>query len=108
MAADAWFALDQKNLLAGVAQRESGVNAGNTTTDHQHVRVDGHLDRGQRLVETNPMHRGMGQRLRLGSGFRGIGMHPGVVLPDVHHLEEEGVQPAALSGGPERVLMEQG
>ncbi len=48
-----------------------------------------------------------GESLGLFGGFLAVGVHPGVVLADVHHVEEERIQPARLDSLPERVLVEQ-
>ena len=68
VAADGRLALDQVDLLAGVGQRQRGVDAGDAAADHQHVGWIGTLLRLQRLVAGHAPHRGAHQVLRLLGG----------------------------------------
>ena len=58
-------------------------------------------------MEPNALNRGVSQRLGFRRGFARVGVHPGIVLADVDHLEKERVQAAALDRGAEGVLVQQ-
>ena len=83
------------------------MDAGDASADHQHAGVDIHLPAFERLVEHHAADRGAHQILRLGGGRGVIGMHPGVVLADVHHLQEKRVQTGVGEGLAEGVLVQQ-
>ena len=84
------------------------MNARNAASDHEHVRMDGKLGRRQRLDGTGPGEWRLGRAaLALAVASCAIGMHPGVVLADVDHLEVEGVEAALFDGVAEGVFVQQ-
>ena len=93
MPADGRFPLDQIDLLAGVGQLEGRLDAGNAAADHQGGR--GHIDIAhlQRLVMAHPADGGSDHFLALAVACCLVIDHPGALLADIGHLEEEGVQP---------------
>ena len=90
--ADGGLALDQIDLLAGVGQGQGGVDAGDAAADDQHVGIDVDPLGLERLVMSHALNGGLRQRLGLLGGFLAVGVHPRVVLADVHHVEEERIQ----------------
>ena len=105
--ADRGLALDQVDLLAGVGQGQRRVDAGDAAADHEDVGMDGNFLHLERPVVRHALDGGAGQRHGLGRGRRAVGVHPRVVLADVHHVEKEGIQPAGGDGVAEGVLVEQ-
>ena len=107
VAADGRLALDEVNFLARVGQGQRGVNAGNAAAHHQHVGMDGDLLDFQGSMPRHARDGGARQGLGLLGGLGAVGMHPGIMLADVDHVEEEGVQTSGLDRAPERMLVQQ-
>ena len=94
VAAYGGFAFHQIDVLAGIGQGQGRVNARDAATEDQDFRVNRHSTALQRLVERNPQHRGAHQVLGFTGSLRPVGVHPGGLFPNVHHMEIERVEPA--------------
>ena len=99
VAADGRLALHQVDVLAGVGQGQRGVDARDAAAHHQHIGMDRHAA----CVSSGSCHatRRTAARTRslaFSRGLRLVGVHPGIVLPDVDHLEVVGIQAACCHG----------
>ena len=106
MPADGWFSLDQVDRETGVGDLERGLDAGNATADHQGGRVDGHVQRLERLVVDDPLDTARDDRLGFFGGGDFIGVHPGDLLADGDQLAQVGVQIGFLAGGAEGLFVQ--
>ena len=108
MPANGGAALHQINVIARVGQLQRRGDAGDAAPHHQRIGIDVHRDGFQGCVVLHPVDRALDQGLGL-VGRRGLVVGgPGVVLPDVGHLEEIRVQSRVLAGSAEGLLVHQG
>src|SRR5581483_1447728 len=105
--ADARLAFNEKSLLSGVTQRESGMDARDPTADYKHIGMDGNLCGFEGVVKTDPLDSRARQRFGFGGRGHRIGVHPGIVFPDINHLEVKWVQSAPFRSDAESVLVQQ-
>jgi hypothetical protein len=95
-------------ILAGVGERERRLDAGDPAAHDQRLGVDLDPPRLQRLVQLDAPHRSADERPALVGGRLLVLVDPRVVLPDVDHLEEEGVQASLRRRGAEGLLVQAG
>ena len=100
------FTFHQVDVFAGVGQGERGIDTGNSASHHQHVGVNGHLPALQGDVPLDAPHGGADQVHGLGGGRLMIGVHPGVVLPEVDHMEVVRVETRLADRLPEGVFVQ--
>ncbi len=101
VAANGRFPLHQIDVVPGIGQLQRRRDAGDAAAHDQGVGVDVDRQGFKRLVVDDAFDRRVGQRFGFLRGRFLVVCDPGVVLPDVGHLEQEGVQPASFAGGAE-------
>ena len=96
VAAEMILLLDEVDAFARVGQFERRRHAGDAAADDQ--RVGAHVDRHplQRLMESDPVDRGVDQGPRLLGRDRPVIVDPAALLPDVGHLQQIRVQSGRL------------
>jgi hypothetical protein len=92
VAADRRLAFHEVDVLAAVGEGERSLDAGDPAAHDQHGGVDVDAPRLQRLVKLDAPHRPADERPALVGGRHPVLVDPGVVLPDIDHLEEVRVQ----------------
>ena len=108
VAADGRFPLHQVDMVARIGQFQGRRDTGNAAAHDQGVGIDLHRQWFQRLVVDDPLNGRLDQSFGLVGGRLVVVGDPGVVLPDVGHLEQERVQAGPFAGRSERFLVHMG
>src|SRR4030042_395305 len=107
MPADTWLALHHIDLLTCICQAQGSLDPGNTATQHQCGLLHIHRAHVERSVMVHPADRCADHVF----GFFGcqgrVVYHPGAVLTNVGHLEEEWTQPTFFTSPAKGRLMHQ-
>ena len=106
VAADGRLPLHEEHMLARVCQGQRSVDPGDAAAKNQGIGVDGHPAALERLMKGDPPYGSAYQVLGLTRSLRLVFVNPGSLLPDIDHVEEEGIQAADFQGGPKRVFVE--
>lgn len=95
---DGRFLLDEVNRVAGFADLQRGLNAGDAASHDQGAGMDLRPARAERRLVVDPADSGIDQRGGFAGGQVDIVVHPGAVFADIGHLEKVAVQPGPLAG----------
>ena len=93
---------------AGVGDFQRCLDAGNAAADYQRGRVDGHVQRFERLIVDHPFHTARKDGFRFFGGRGLVGMHPGNLLTDGDQLAKVRVQPGPAAGNAESIFVQVG